>query len=129
MMSLRVLLLLGITTLCASPAEARGHCAHNQILRVSMGRCVSIHSALAAGYVWHMRRGGLRRHAEELEGGLTASPPRHASCNPRTMCGDPIEDRVVDTPTPNEPMPDPGFLDPFGRSIMRLAPVKHWGVP
>ena len=95
------LLLLGVT-LFSTPAEARWrHCSRGQILRVHMGRCVSIHSALASEiYVSRGRRGGLRKHAGELEGGkpdreLAASPPR---CNPLTQCGDPIEDRVVDPP-------------------------------
>jgi hypothetical protein len=46
----------GLTVLCAivlvvaRPAHA-ARCPHGEILRVSMGRCVSIHSKLAQGYV------------------------------------------------------------------------------
>lgn len=43
------LAIVALALALASPAVAR--CPYGQILRVSMGKCVSWHSKLAAGYV------------------------------------------------------------------------------
>lgn len=71
-------------------AEA-AHCSHNQIYRVSMRTCVSIHSALARGYVHASTP--IRRSIRHMA----------RRCDPRRMCGDPIEDRVEDEQTATPP--------------------------
>jgi hypothetical protein len=46
---MRKAILVAVAVAVASPAVAG--CPYGQILRVSMGKCVSVHSKLAAGYV------------------------------------------------------------------------------
>ena len=46
----KILLLAAIGLAALTPAEA-ARCPHGQILRVSMNRCVGLHSKLAAGFV------------------------------------------------------------------------------
>jgi hypothetical protein len=50
--------LIGVALALALATPAVLACPYGQILRVSMGKCVSIHSKLAAGYahVFHRRR-------------------------------------------------------------------------
>lgn len=47
-------IIVALAVAIASPAIA-ARCPHGQILRVHLGKCVSVHSRLAAGYV-HVAR-------------------------------------------------------------------------
>ncbi|HEX3521269.1 MAG TPA: hypothetical protein VHT52_04190 [Stellaceae bacterium] len=49
--------IIALALVIATPAVAR--CPYGQILRVSMGKCVSWHSRLASGYV-HVSRARMR---------------------------------------------------------------------
>jgi hypothetical protein len=51
---MRRLKVAALVVMLAAPADA-ARCPYGQILRVSMGRCVSVHSRLALGYVHRAR--------------------------------------------------------------------------
>lgn len=99
--------LLFATTICVllGSTSAEAFCRHGQIRRVSMGRCVGIHSRLAREVeLYHPR--SYRHHPVHL-----AAAPR---CDPQSMCNDPIEDRVTDD--------EPELNLPWPSSLMNYSP-------
>lgn len=91
---------------------AQAHrCPHGQIRRISLGVCVGIHSRLARE-VYHVRVVRAAYHVSSIRHRHNRSD--ELACDPQTMCGDPIEDRVVDAPS-SKPEPEPVLPWPSSR--------------
>lgn len=94
----RIFLMTLASLIAFSNGAKAAHCKYGQIYRISMHTCVSIHSKLALGYLHFTARYGEKHRGTgartDSRGRATPIP-----CDPRTMCGDPIEDRVDDTET------------------------------
>jgi hypothetical protein len=79
-------------------AEARSHCGHGMIYRVSLGQCVSARSRAARGF--HRRTGGLsgRYHHAKRQRIFSRRHGRHRIASPVATEPDELPDEVLTSP-------------------------------